>query len=268
MPVEPAEDALLGVLFQGHILSSPRLALATLVLWAGDKETLSFHLWVWTFCEVWYGGRPTVCVCVHVGARCGVGARIAPPLMEATDASRLVCVVVVSYQEYSLTRHTSLRGARGRRAARRRRGPRQGRARVSRHALALKLQWRSPVEADSSRCAGRVQCLPGAPGGASRAGRGVGAPRRGSAARRPKARRRPHVEQRRPPPQLWLGRARPRRWRPGVLQVGSSRVCRALCVFGALLRRDVGMEGKSEGSHRGAEPITASSVRRCCTLAA
>ena len=36
------------------------------------------------------------------GERCGVGARIAPPLMEATDASRLVCVVVVSYQEYSL----------------------------------------------------------------------------------------------------------------------------------------------------------------------
>ena len=32
-------------------------------------------------------------------------ARIAPPFMEATDASRLVCVVVVSYQEYSLT-HT------------------------------------------------------------------------------------------------------------------------------------------------------------------
>ena len=32
-----------------------------------------------------------------------MGARIAPPLMEATDASRLVCVVVVSYQEYSLT---------------------------------------------------------------------------------------------------------------------------------------------------------------------
>ena len=35
-------------------------------------------------------------------------ARIAPPFMdggkEATDASRLVCVVVVSYQEYSLTR--------------------------------------------------------------------------------------------------------------------------------------------------------------------
>ena len=29
-------------------------------------------------------------------------ARIAPPFMEATDASRLVCVVVVSYQEYSL----------------------------------------------------------------------------------------------------------------------------------------------------------------------
>ena len=40
---------------------------------------------------------------VHVGARCGVDARIAPPFMEATDASRLVCVVVVSYQEYSLT---------------------------------------------------------------------------------------------------------------------------------------------------------------------
>jgi len=40
---------------------------------------------------------------VHVGARCGVGARIAPPFMEVTDASRLVCVVVVSYQEYSLT---------------------------------------------------------------------------------------------------------------------------------------------------------------------
>jgi len=35
----------------------------------------------------------------------GVDARIAPPFMEATDASRLVCVVVVSYQEYSLT-HT------------------------------------------------------------------------------------------------------------------------------------------------------------------
>ena len=34
---------------------------------------------------------------------CGVDARIAPPFMEATDASRLVCVVVVSYQEYSLT---------------------------------------------------------------------------------------------------------------------------------------------------------------------
>ena len=32
-----------------------------------------------------------------------MGARIAPPFMEATDASRLVCVVVVSYQEYSLT---------------------------------------------------------------------------------------------------------------------------------------------------------------------
>ena len=41
---------------------------------------------------------------VHVGARCGVDARIAPPFMEATDASRLVCVVVVSYQEYSHTR--------------------------------------------------------------------------------------------------------------------------------------------------------------------
>ena len=38
---------------------------------------------------------------------CGVGARIAPPFMEATDASRLVCVVVVSYQEYSLTRKGS-----------------------------------------------------------------------------------------------------------------------------------------------------------------
>ena len=38
-----------------------------------------------------------VCVCVCVDAR------IAPPFMEATDASRLVCVVVVSYQEYSLT---------------------------------------------------------------------------------------------------------------------------------------------------------------------
>ena len=32
-----------------------------------------------------------------------MGARIAPPFMEATDTSRLVCVVVVSYQEYSLT---------------------------------------------------------------------------------------------------------------------------------------------------------------------
>ena len=30
-------------------------------------------------------------------------ARIAPPFMEATDASRLVCVVVVSYQEFSLS---------------------------------------------------------------------------------------------------------------------------------------------------------------------
>ena len=37
MPVEPAEDALLGVLFQGHILSSPRLALATLSP-AGDTR--------------------------------------------------------------------------------------------------------------------------------------------------------------------------------------------------------------------------------------
>ena len=36
---------------------------------------------------------------------CGVGARIAPPFMEASDASRLVCVVVVSYQEYSLTHY-------------------------------------------------------------------------------------------------------------------------------------------------------------------
>ena len=40
---------------------------------------------------------------VHVGKRFGVDAIIAPPFMEATDASRLVCVVVVSYQEYSLT---------------------------------------------------------------------------------------------------------------------------------------------------------------------
>ena len=39
----------------------------------------------------------------HVGASgCGCvwDAIIAPPFMEATDASRLVCVVVVSYQEY------------------------------------------------------------------------------------------------------------------------------------------------------------------------
>ena len=35
-----------------------------------------------------------------------LGARIAPPFMEATDTSRLVCVVVVSYQEYSLTHST------------------------------------------------------------------------------------------------------------------------------------------------------------------
>ena len=43
-------------------------------------------------------------------------ARIAPPFMEATDASRLVCVVVVSYQEYSLTHKPSLlieKGERG-----------------------------------------------------------------------------------------------------------------------------------------------------------
>ena len=39
-----------------------------------------------------------------------MGARIAPPFMEATDASRLVCVVVVSYQEYSLT-HTQFETA-------------------------------------------------------------------------------------------------------------------------------------------------------------
>ena len=32
-----------------------------------------------------------------------MGARIAPPFMEATDASRLVCDVVVSYQEFSLS---------------------------------------------------------------------------------------------------------------------------------------------------------------------
>ena len=37
-----------------------------------------------------------------------MGARIAPPFMEATDASRLVCVVVVSYQEYSLTHSMGL----------------------------------------------------------------------------------------------------------------------------------------------------------------
>ena len=37
-------------------------------------------------------------------------ARIAPPFMEATDASRLVCVVVVSYQEYSLTHRERGRG--------------------------------------------------------------------------------------------------------------------------------------------------------------
>ena len=41
-------------------------------------------------------------------ARCGVDARIAPPFMEATDASRLVCVVVVSHQEYSLYSHTHI----------------------------------------------------------------------------------------------------------------------------------------------------------------
>ena len=35
-------------------------------------------------------------------------ARIAPPFMEATDASRLVCVVVVSYQEFSLSLSLSL----------------------------------------------------------------------------------------------------------------------------------------------------------------
>ena len=40
-----------------------------------------------------------------------MGARIAPPLMEATDASRLVCVVVVSYQEYSLTHSTIVTSA-------------------------------------------------------------------------------------------------------------------------------------------------------------
>ena len=44
-----------------------------------------------------------ISVSIHVGARCGVDARIAPPFMEATDASRLVCVVVVSYQEFSLS---------------------------------------------------------------------------------------------------------------------------------------------------------------------
>ena len=40
-------------------------------------------------------------------------ARIAPPFMEATDASRLVCVVVVSYQEYSLTRRGQCGASRG-----------------------------------------------------------------------------------------------------------------------------------------------------------
>ena len=45
---------------------------------------------------------------VHVGARCGVGARIAPPFMEATDTSRLVCVVVVSYQELLTHSHLHL----------------------------------------------------------------------------------------------------------------------------------------------------------------
>ena len=45
--------------------------------------------------EDWCNPSQYVCGCV--------GARIAPPFMEATDASRLVCVVVVSYQEYSLT---------------------------------------------------------------------------------------------------------------------------------------------------------------------
>jgi len=43
-----------------------------------------------------------------------VDARIAPPFIEAADASRLVCVVVVSYQEYSLTHMPQ--GARVRRA--------------------------------------------------------------------------------------------------------------------------------------------------------
>ena len=40
-----------------------------------------------------------------------MGARIAPPFMEATDASRLVCVVVVSYQEYSLTQKPRDKGS-------------------------------------------------------------------------------------------------------------------------------------------------------------
>ena len=38
---------------------------------------------------------PAMGVSTVGGARCGVDARIAPPFMEATDASRLVCVVVV-----------------------------------------------------------------------------------------------------------------------------------------------------------------------------
>ena len=80
---------------------------------------------------------------VHVGARCGVGARIAPPFMEATDASRLVCVVVVSYQEYSLThsltdsRHGQGTGdgfLRSRRPHRsRRRTPNEGDSRIREH---------------------------------------------------------------------------------------------------------------------------------------
>ena len=48
---------------------------------------------------------PAMGVSTVGGARCGVDARIAPPSIEAPDASRLVCVVVGSYQEYSLT-HT------------------------------------------------------------------------------------------------------------------------------------------------------------------
>ena len=79
----------------------------------GSPMSGRFHLgcqaavWGCFVCQAWPGLH------VHVGARCGVDARIAPPFMEATDASRLVCVIVVSYQEYSLA-HTHARDGRGR----------------------------------------------------------------------------------------------------------------------------------------------------------